>query len=232
MGLREARHRLAVASEEGDGKILVGLSGGKDSLTTLDLVLASGLFARVEAFFMYFVRGLRCVEAPVELAQRRHPGLVIHHVPHYALANALRGGLFRPHLNATADWRTTSIKDVEEQLRKKTGIEWLAYGHRMDESSQRRGMLKAIDGVDRNRRQVYPICDWHNKDVFAYLRMRHIPMPSTLGAMGTNSGMDLRASTLAWMAENHPDDYARVLEVFPYAGAQLARRAFYGDKAP
>lgn len=203
---------------ENSDNVLVALSGGKDSLVVLDLCKRSGLFKRVEAYYLYMVKGLEFFEKPVRVAAARHK-VTVHMAPHPALAYALRTGECRLHVTHKVP-RVTQV-DVELALRVRTGIGWLALGHRMTDSLHRRGMLHRCSGFDAPGRRVYPIWDWAPCDVHSYLRARRIPIPVPLRPSMRSNGFDLRPKTLAALRERAPRDYAKVLAIFPFAEAQL-----------
>ena len=73
--------------------VIVGFSGGKDSVVTLDLCMKH--FSRVEAYFLYYVPGLSFNERMLTWAEH-HYGLTIYRLPHFELAQFLRYGSFRP----------------------------------------------------------------------------------------------------------------------------------------
>jgi phosphoadenosine phosphosulfate reductase len=213
-------HRLA----ENSDSVLVALSGGKDSLVVLDLCMRPGLFKRVEAFYLYLVKGLEFFEKPVRVAAARHK-VTVHMVPHPQLAYELRVGECRVHL--TRKVPNLSQVEIEHALRVRTGIGWIAAGHRMTDSLHRRGMLHVCSGYDEPGRRVYPIWDWAPKDVHSYLRARGIPIPVSLIPGARSQGFDLRPKMLTALRKRSPGDYAKVLAIFPFAGAQL----FNADKA-
>jgi len=236
-----AQDMLRRALADGDGRLIVGLSGGKDSLVTLDLACrAAGAEAseRVLPFFMFLVRGLRCVEAGIEAAAARHRVRVVY-FPHWILDRHLAGANLMPHPLWRAQRQSRAplgINDIERAARAKIGAEaFIAYGHRMDESLPRRGMLKGRAGYLEKERRVYPLWNWSSKDVFAYLRARRIPLPVQLGK-GDVSGVDLTLPAMSVLKEHYPDDYARVREVFPYVDALFVRaesiRAKAGEVEP
>lgn len=197
--------------------MLVAFSGGKDSLCALDMVVRSGTFDRVEAFFMYLVPGLQCVEAPVR-ARCEALGVTLHTVPHWETTRALRRAELRFHSNATPP-RQLNMRATELALHALTGIGWTAWGWRRADSLSRAIYLKQIGGFyTEHTQKLYPIAAWSTRDVWAYLRARRIPPPTKLGASRT-SGVTLAPACLSWLHQQHPDDYARVLEVFPFADA-------------
>lgn len=225
--LAYSRSMLEGVRHAGVDAVLVGLSGGKDSLTTLDLCVQ--VFPRVECYYMYLVDGLACVETGIYHAVNRYK-VKLHKVPHFDLINLYRSATFRWHLAAADNWTAGKYTEVEAYVRHVAGIEWTVTGQRMDESLERRGMLTPIKGLDWRHRRVYPLWRWVSRDVFAYLRARRIPLPEDFGkgARGV-AGMSLSAETLRYLKAEHPADYAKVLEVFPFAEAQVKRLEWYGE---
>lgn len=199
--------------------MLVGLSGGKDSLATLDLVVTAFGHTNVVAFFMYFVKGLRCVESHVDTAARRHKVELVK-VPHFALGDLYKNAVLMPPRRLAHGWRRMKYGDIEQYVRKQTGIEWVAMGHRMTDSPQRRGMLHHFSGCNTKQHRLYPLWEWSPKDVLGYLRARKIPTPPQIGTTNV-SGIDLRPGTLRQIRDNYPDDWRRFLETFPYAEAAI-----------
>jgi 3'-phosphoadenosine 5'-phosphosulfate sulfotransferase (PAPS reductase)/FAD synthetase len=228
MSLRGARALLERARDAGAQRILVGFSGGKDSLATLDLCVGTFGASNVEAYFMYLVEGLRCVETLVDWAGRRY-GVRIHKLPHFVLGNMYKHAVLMPHRPSVTGLRDTKMTDIEALARQRSGIEWLAYGHRMDESLERRGMLHKLSGINFDQKRVYPLWDWRKRDVYSYLGAKRLPIPCSFGKEGM-AGVDLGPDTLRYMRQHYPEDYAKVLRVFPFAEAQLKREDFYGQE--
>lgn len=205
------------------GKVIVGLSGGKDSLVTLDLAVREFGSANVSCFFMYLVKGLRCVETGIRWCERRYKVEVLR-FPHWRLGLAYKYATYMPHRHGADEWRDMRQVDIEQAARAKTGHEWLAYGHRMADSIERVGMLSKISGFDLVGRRVYPLWRWNEAAVVSYLRARKIPMPPKLTILKRSmTGVNFQEDTLLAIRERYPDDYARIVEVFPYLPAKLAR---------
>lgn len=65
------------------------------------------------------------------------------------------------------------VREYMEQ----NGCSLCCFGYRMDESLQRRGMLKALDdGIDRVRLWSYPLRSWTKPKIKAYVRSQRIPL--------------------------------------------------------
>jgi hypothetical protein len=203
--------------------IIIGLSGGKDSLVTLDMCVREFGASNVSAFFMYLVKDLRCVETTVRWCER-HYKIEVHRLPHWLLGLAYKNATYMPHRSGTEKWRDMRLVDVEQLARKKTGFEWIANGHRMADSIERVGMLNRIDGFDEVGRRVYPLWRWNEASVMAYLRARKIPPPPKLTILKrAMTGVSFQEDVLLAIRDKFPDDFKRILEVFPYVEARLAR---------
>lgn len=235
MVLAEAHKLLADVrrwqkSTEDAQQVLVGLSGGKDSLVTLDLAVQVFGSANVVAFAMYLVRGLRCFEGPIEIAAARHR-IAVEYVPHWTLGNMMKYATLMSHRGDAHLWRDTKLVDIEQLVRQRTGVDWIVYGHRAGESIERRGMLNRCQGFNSDARRVYPVWRWRTEDVWSYMGARAIPPPPTFGKHRL-SGVDLRPETLLYIREHFPDDYRKILEVFPFAEAQLRRWEMFPETRP
>lgn len=203
--------------------MIVALSGGKDSLATLDLCVRTFGAARVHPFHMYLVRGLRCVESVLQRCERRY-GVSVTYVPHWTLANAYKYAVYMPHRSRADGWRDTRLSDVERVVRSRIGQMWIAYGHRMNDSIERVGMLSRNGGVDRAGRRVYPLRSWNEASVMAYLRSRKIPPPPRLTILKRSmTGVSFQEDVLLAIREEFPDDFEKIVEKFPYLPAKLVR---------
>ncbi len=204
-------------------KVIVGLSGGKDSLVTLDLCVREFGAQNVRAFFMYFVKGLDCVESMIRWCEKRYK-ISVDYFPHWTLGLAYKYAVYMPHRTGTSEWRDMRLVDVENAARAKTGVEWLAMGHRMTDSIERVAMLKGIAGLDTPGRRVYPLWRWNEASVIAYLRTHKIPRPPRLTILKRSmTGVSFEEDVLLYIRDKFPADYAKIMKVFPYAEAKLAR---------
>jgi phosphoadenosine phosphosulfate reductase len=211
---------LAAALEAVDGKdVLVSYSGGKDSMICLDLAKRCG--ARVEAFFLELVPGLQVVEERIAWAEARF-GLTIRRYPHWLRAVFARDGVYRFH---ATDAVQLDIGDLYTVARADTGISLIVTGAKKGDSLWRRrtGATK-FAGDDLKA----PLWDWSSRDVAGYLRSRNLPLPPSDGRQA--SGIDLTEECVTWLHDEHRQDYETLVAAYPFAGALVARREFYGDR--
>jgi 3'-phosphoadenosine 5'-phosphosulfate sulfotransferase (PAPS reductase)/FAD synthetase len=211
---------VAVARLPDAPAVLVAYSGGKDSLALMDLCVRAG--RRVEAFFMYFLPGLDYTRHWVEFAQRRW-SVTVREYQHWGITYYLRRGVFRAAPDD--DCPKLTILDIERAARQDSGIEWIGYGYKKIDSLQRRGFLTHDwpGGINEKRKCFAPLAEWNNTEVKAYLSRRGIPCPGIDGKRST--GISLTPECLEWLRDEWPDDYRRILKVFPYASGQADRAA-------
>lgn len=206
-------------------EVIVGFSCGKDSIAALDL--CAERFDRIEAYFMYLVPGLGFQERYLAYIERRY-GITILRVPHFGLAQMLRGASYRPHgdLSSLGTHACPVLKplDVWEYVRAHFGIDWIATGEKLIDSIERRASLPK-NGVHIERRICYPVLDWTNKHVWSYVRQRKIQLPPDYRLFGRSFGR-LFPKELIGIRDNFPDDYEKILARFPWAEAQVKRYEF------
>jgi hypothetical protein len=136
----------------------------------------------------------------------------------------MKYGILRNPVNGAEKIRIMAQRDVDRAMTKKTGIYLFATGERASDSFIRRFYTRENDGlrIREHRSKVYPIWDWRDADVYAYMKAKRIPSPPKFGVEGRKtSGICLAPYTCRWLAEKHPKDWAKVLEIFPFAIAQL-----------
>lgn len=214
--------------------MLVGLSGGKDSLATLDIVSGVIGHENVTPFLMYVVRGLECEMGPIRRAMARYPGMAERFIetPHPMLGEFLKGSVLRPYVEGSEKIKTIKTPDVEQHLRNVTGIRWVAYGQKCADNIVRRAMLKkdGINGLDERFERANPLWDWSNADVYGYLRGKGITVPPGVGPKRPDDGhgVSLQTDFLVWLRDTWPEDFRLLLRVFPYAETQIARWEMHG----
>lgn len=225
---------LDLLRRSGSDSVVLGLSGGKDSLAILDL--SSQVFKRIVAFFMYIAPGLRCIERHIEAAVARYDGRrygdhecrveLIKLPPHWCVSQYMMEGLARwDHVEQYQKHLVKlRLKDIEGYVKQKVDIEWVVYGMRIDESLSRRGWIKPIQGFDAKFKRLFPLWNWKATEVKAYLTAKRIPVPNQWDQVTLDS------KSAAWLRDNHPDDYQRFLRVYPHAEALAMHWDIHGSK--
>jgi phosphoadenosine phosphosulfate reductase len=204
-------------------KVLVAVSGGKESVVTLDL--CTKRFARVEGFFMYYVRGLSFQENILRYLEDRY-GIIIHRLPHFELSQHLRYGTFRPE-----DWTVpiVSVKQIYDYLREKTEIYWIAAGERIDDSIWRRAIIKQSGSIDEKRGRFFPVAEWNKQEILSYIRQHRLKT----GAESEKLGFSFRSfmpEDMLLIRQHYPADYERIKAWFPFMNANVRQYEIYGKR--
>ena len=211
------KRRLEALREVSGGKVIVGVSG-KDSLAVLDLLHRAGF--ELHPYHLYIVPGLEFRERWLRWLERRYDVEVLRW-PHPDLSYLVRHGVYRHPL---PEFPVLEFNDVFDGLRRELGAEWIATGEKMIDSLQRRGMMKrhAPEYLERDRRVAWPIADWNDRQVKAYLRQRRIPLPPEYAALGRGwGGSPFEKEAIRWLRDKHPGDFRRYRLFFPAVEAVL-----------
>lgn len=201
--------------------VIVGFSGGKDSIVTLDLCFK--YFKRVVPFFMYLVPDLEFQEKTLRWYENKYNTEIIR-LPHFECSNFLKYGCF-----TMADWNVdiVGINDTYEHLRQKTGIHWIAAGERCADSIVRNAMIKKSGSIDYQRGRFYPLAYWKKQEILEYIKYKKLYISPEQRKIGF-SFRSLAGCELAIIKEMYPADYEKILKVYPFAGAGVERFEKYG----
>ena len=201
--------------------VIVGFSGGKDSIVTLDLCFR--YFKRVVPFFMYLVPNLSFQENMLKRYEDRY-GTEIIRLPHFECSEFLKYGSF-----TMADWNVdiVGINDTYAYLRDLTGIHWIAAGERCADSIVRNAMIKKSGSIDYKRGRFYPLAYWKKNEVMQYIKQKKLYLSKEQKDIGF-SFRSLAGNELSVIKELYPQDYEKILKVYPFAGAGVERFQKYG----
>lgn len=201
--------------------VIVGFSGGKDSIVTLDLCFR--YFRNVKLYFMYLVPGLEFQEKMLRWYENKYNTEIIR-VPHFEVSEFLKYGSFTLYDH---DVDIVGITDTYEYIRQKTGIHWIAAGERCADSIVRNAMIKQSGSIDYKRGRFYPIAYWKKNDVMQYIKHKKLYLSPEQKKLGF-SFRSLAGSELAVIKENYPEDYKKILKIYPFAEAGVVRYQTYG----
>lgn len=169
MGKNNLYYTLETASKITDS-VLVGFSGGKDSVVTLDLCMK--YFKNVVPYFMYLVKGLEFQEKTIRYYENKYDVEMLR-VPHFMLSDFLRYGSFRmPDL----DVPIIKTVDLYNYMRNETGVYWICAGERISDSIVRRAMIKNSGTIDSKRGRIYPVAQWNKSNIMSYLKINKLPL--------------------------------------------------------
>ena len=201
--------------------VIVGFSGGKDSIVTLDLCFK--YFKNVKPFFMYYVPNLEFQEQMLRRYEERYNTKILR-IPHFEMSNAMKYGVFRD-----IDWSVSIVgmNDVYAYLRQETGFHWIAAGERCADSIVRNAMIKKSGSIDYKRGRFYPVAYWKKNEILEYIKYKKLYLSPEQKKMGF-SFRSLSGNELSIIKNMYPDDYKKILTVFPFAEASVKRFEEYG----
>jgi hypothetical protein len=203
--------------------VIVAYSGGKDSLTVMDLCVKH--FHHVVGFHMHFVPGLKYIQERIDFARTRWKVEILDYI-HWVAFSCLRRGVFCPvHYLTAGKMPEIKLADMHALVREDTGFELIAHGRKRSDSMwARRSLTKHF----KKETIVFPLKHWNRWEVLAYLRLNNIPIPDGDGGNTGSSGIDLSVPPVLWLHDKHPEDFALLEKVFPYVKAIVKRRDWYG----
>jgi hypothetical protein len=188
--------------------------------------LAVTAFKKVTPVFMYFVPGLSIVEKQMDFARKRW-GLEPLQIPHWTMFAAIKYGLYSlPRLKNDAIPKI-SIKEIYHYVMHVTGAPYIVWGGKAADSVWRKQTMNSQKGYDF---LLSPIKNWNKFDVLYYLKTRGIPMPEVENTKNATSGIGLQPGCILWLYDKHREDYEKMAAIFPFIGAVVARRKFYGNQ--
>lgn len=187
---------------------LLFLSLGKDSLVLLDLIYPK--FDRIVCVFMYFVEGLEHIERWVRWTKSKYPKIEFIQVPHWNLTYILRGGMY---CMANPKVKLLKLADVVESMRLKYSVHYVFLGMKKDDGMNRRLMLKGYANYENNG-LCYPLADWSQRDILAYMKQKGLPEPVRYSAKASG-GVGFNLDCFLWLRENFPGDLKKIIKVFP-----------------
>lgn len=212
--------------EYGVRSVIVGFSGGKDAIVTLDLCKQN--FERVEAYFLYIIPGLDFQERYLTYCERKFD-VKIQRLPSPTISAWMREGGYRMPSASALNSRKIKRIDIENYLRKKLSIEWFATGEKCIDSIERNAMIRKMRGVDPKRRQIWPCAYWNNSMIYNHIKRAGIILPPdyrfsegerymarSFGSMGPTE--------LAFIKKTYPSDYQKIITMFPLLPANSVRQ--------
>lgn len=191
------------------GEALLFCSLGKDSLVLLDLLYPK--FDRIVCVFMYFVKDLEHIDRWINWVKTRYPKVEFIQVPHWNLTYILRGGMYcvpNPKI------KLLKLADVIKAMQLKFGIYYTFLGMKKADGMNRRLILKGYEPTYENKGLCYPLADWNQRDILAYMKQKRLPEPVRYGNKASN-GIGFNLDCFLWLRENCPGDLQKIIKAFP-----------------
>jgi len=189
---------------------VVFVSFGKDSLCLLDLLYPH--FERLVCAFMFFVPGLEHINRYLRYCKARYPKAEWVQVPHWNLSYIRRTGMY---CEPEPDVKLKKLADVIEEVREATGIQWVFLGMKKADGLNRRLMMMQYESSHYTNNEIaYPLAEWTNKEVMAYMRTAKLPAPVIYGK-GASNGIGFNLDCFLWLRENCPQDLEKIYKAFP-----------------
>lgn len=203
--------------------VIVAFSGGKESIVTLDLCFR--YFKNVRPFFMYICPNLSFQERTISWYEKKYQTEIIR-LPHMDVSEFYHYGSFRP---PDYTFPVVSINDIYQYVRLKTDTWWISAGERIDDSIVRRAMMKKSGSIDVQRGRFYPVSAWKKKEIMQYIKYHGLYLSPDSRKLGF-SFRSLDGNELLMLKNEFPDDYQKILHLYPFAGAGVKRAEEYGKK--
>lgn len=204
--------------DDGHDSVILLYSGGKDSVACMHLAVQFGF--TVHPVYLYFFKGTRIEEEPIERAERRF-GVTIRRMPNPALHSTLREGMFIPR--PLEFRRKLKQADIIRVMRDRTGAWPVILGQRKDESLQRRGMISSDGDWNARLGKAYPLAEWNAKSVWAYIRRHRLTNLVADTGFWDTSGIALGTACLFHIRDNYPEDWEIIKRRFPLAETMIKR---------
>lgn len=200
--------------------VMVCYSGGKESVCCLDLCCRA--FSTVVGLHLYPLPGFPWTAERVAWAESHFKIKVLLYQDPNTLNN-MRAGIYTFPQRALRGTPTLRNNDVYRLAAREHGIKLIVTGSRKGDGMNTAGTLRQRAKAGEF---VYPLFDWRQADVLAYMAHRKLPLPESDGRR--SSGFDLTALNLLWMADKRPDCFAVYERYFPFVRAVVKRREWYG----
>lgn len=200
--------------------VIVAFSGGKESIVVLDLCFK--YFKHVQPYYMYICPNLSFQDKMIKWYENKYDTEIIQ-IPHMQVCEFFHYGSFRP---PDPTFPVVSMNDIYDYIREKTGMYWIAVGERMDDSLIRRGRIHNSSSIDEDRGRLYPVAMWHKKEVLDYITYHRLYRDEYSRKAGF-SFPNLAPPELKILKDNFPEDYEKILHLYPFADAGVKRLEAY-----
>lgn len=193
------------------GPLLLGISLGRDSACMLDLFF-SVLKLPVHKFVIYHYAA--------------YLEMLPYQARHLSAIEAKYGftAVVRPDPLGYACKGIVGVAADRDSMLAEYSCTHMVIGYRMDESLQRRGMLKAlVNGINKKTKECYPLRSWTSRISDAYVKTRRIKLGPEYAA-GIRDCRVHRGPRAVWLRDAvGENDYDKACEQDPQVAIDYAR---------
>ena len=214
-------------ARKSNGVAFLGFSGGKDSLCAyLNL---RRFFKRIIPFHCAAWPGVRHIREYLDYVEYETGGVHILRMNGEDYPMAASRMIYQPFKDCIEieDWDipTYSKLDVLEYLRYRYALPkaWCAFGIAACESIDRAIYVKKIEGRNPQNRTFYPCYDWSRKQILDTVEQSGIKLPSSYRYVNRTIGHVPGIVTNEILKRHYPEDWKRVLALYPLAEAKTVR---------
>jgi Phosphoadenosine phosphosulfate reductase family len=140
-----------------------------------------------------------------------------------SLASALAAGLFRDPSHRLEKIPDIRLTDIYHWAMEDTKIKRILTGMKRTDTLWRRRTIANFRAGDLKDVLVFPIAEWTKFVVLSYMNAHNLPVPAAHKAQTTR--VTLTNRSIRWLHDTYPDDFAKLLKVFPYGEAVVKRRS-------
>lgn len=212
----------------GCNKVLLSFSRGKDSIAAAIMLQDHGV--ELVPFFADRLLGISFIEESLAYYEEHLFGRKIIRCMHPSTAKQLKDYLHQPPhripvLEAASLVDNFDYIDLQQWVALREGLPdtvMTATGLRAADSVLRRTNFAKSGPINRTKQTFAPIWDWNKQQVLDAIDRRGLKLPADYQLF--NRTFDgLMGEFLVPLKQHCPEDWAKVLEVFPLAEAEVRR---------
>ena len=204
---------ISEVRKQTDEVILFHSLTGKDSIVLLELL--SSKFSKVLCCFMYVVNNLELTTKYKKFIETKYSNVELIAVPSYEVYSIVKNGAYG--VKKDPKQKLYTLADITAIIKKTHGIEWAIFGVKMNDSMNRRLMLKGyrLNGINDKTKNAYPLAEWNNKMCHAFISRHKLIKPLSYDKK-QSSGIAIHdGAFLHYLKENYPTDLQKIFSEFP-----------------
>lgn len=204
--LNQTVEHFPTACDMDDTTWLIGVSGGVSSSVLLDMALVAFPNYRIVPFHQYLIPGLDITGELERRINRRYNLPLVTMQCWRGGDGFIANGQVRLERWLSYNYSHGNLDNA-----------YIGYGYKACDSARRRVRLMPYRfGVDKVNGTFAPLKDWTEADVVTYMRENRLPVPESWeGVRVTSGNLVPSPHNMAYLKDNWPGDYAKVLKVWP-----------------